>query len=79
LVGGTTGANRAFGEVASKKIPASELTDHIARIYEHFLKWSTNGETFRDYVEAHSLAQIDAVGRGLPMPEPSAEESISAN
>jgi sulfite reductase beta subunit-like hemoprotein len=69
LVGGTTGANRAFGEVASKKVPATHLTEHIGRLYEHFTKWCHNGETFREYVDAHSLEQIDAVGRGLPVPE----------
>jgi sulfite reductase beta subunit-like hemoprotein len=66
LVGGTTGVNRAFGEVAIKKVPATELTNHISRIYEDFTKWCTNGETFRDYVDAHTMEHINQIGTAAP-------------
>ena len=67
LLGGTTGGNRAFAETVSKKVPATHVTAAIANLYRAFLAWSKNGETFHEFVGAHSAEQLDAVTReGLP-------------
>ncbi|MCX7718024.1 MAG: hypothetical protein N2111_06425 [Candidatus Sumerlaeaceae bacterium] len=64
LVGGTTGAVRAFGEVCSRKVPKDRVIEHISNLYAAFLSWSRNGETFHDFVRAHTLEQLDAIAKG---------------
>lgn len=77
LLGGATGGERAFAEVASKKIPALYINDAIANLYREYLDWCKNGETFQEYVKAHTMQELDAVARtGLPIPPPPARPSV---
>ncbi len=62
LAGGTTGAARAFGETAIKKVPKDKVVDVVANLYEAFLGWSNNGETFHEFVKAHTLEQLADIG-----------------
>ncbi len=66
LVGGATGADKAFSEVCTKRFPADRIGWAIGNLYEDFLKWADegNGETFHDYVRAHTLQELDAIARG---------------
>lgn len=66
LVGGTTGAERSFAEVCSKKVPSEQIVDAVSRLYGAFLDWSKNGETFHQFVKSHEKAQLDVIARGLP-------------
>ena len=67
LVGGATGADKAFAEVCTKRFPADRIGWAIGNLYEDFVKWADagNGETFFDYVRAHSLQELDAIARGV--------------
>lgn len=69
LLGGATGDSRAFGEVCSKKVHATHIGEAIGNLYAGYLHWCTNGESFQQYVTAHTKEQLDAVARGNPMPE----------
>lgn len=73
LVGGTTGAERAFAETCSKKIPSTQVLDAISNLYRAYLDWAKNGETFRRFVTEHKLEDLDAIVRRdlgrAPMPE----------
>jgi sulfite reductase beta subunit-like hemoprotein len=71
LLGGTTGAKRAFAETTSRKIPGAHVTDAIANLYEAFLAWSKNGGIFHDFVKSHTAEELDGIARkGLPAPPP---------
>ncbi len=69
LVGGGTGNDRAFSEVAVKKYPGHDIATAIGNLYEGYCNWATGDQTFRDYVRAHTKEQLEAVAKNLPMPE----------
>lgn len=69
LVGGGTGAQRAFGEVCTKKFPSDTIATAIGNLYQGFIDWTADDtRTFYDYVNSHAPEQLDAVARGLPVP-----------
>jgi sulfite reductase beta subunit-like hemoprotein len=74
LVGGGTGTDRAFAEVAVKKYPGHDIATAIGNLYEGYCNWAAPEQTFRDYVRAHSKEQLEAVAKNLPMPEAVPEE-----
>ncbi|MBX7245572.1 MAG: hypothetical protein K1X53_08730 [Candidatus Sumerlaeaceae bacterium] len=69
LLGGTTGAARAFAEKASSKILKDNVLDAIARLYQAYLDWAKGDDTFHEFVKAHTKEQLDAIARGNPVPE----------
>lgn len=80
LVGGGTGNDRAFAEVAVKKYPGHDIATAIGNLYEGYCNWASESQTFRDYVRAHSKEQLEAVAKNLPMPEATPEAAnVSAN
>lgn len=70
LVGGGTGSDRAFAEVCVKKYPGHNITEALANLYGGYTNWASNGQTFRDYVRAHSKEELGAIAKNEPMPEP---------
>jgi sulfite reductase beta subunit-like hemoprotein len=69
LVGGATGEQRAFAEVCTRRFPSAHIADALGNLYQAYTKWCSNGELFQDFVRAHSKEQLDAIARGLPVPE----------
>lgn len=78
LLGGGTGNDRAFAEVAVKKYPGHDIATAIGNLYEGYCNWAGGDQTFRDYVRAHSKEQLEAVAKNLPMPEAPAMETAPA-
>lgn len=70
LVGGTTGEQRAFAELCTRKFPSDQIATAIGNLYQAFDEWAANDdEYFQDFVRAHTKEQLDAIARGLPVPE----------
>jgi len=69
LLGGATGGSRAFAEVTTRKFPSDKIAWAIGNLYEAYTKWCSNGEIFQQFVRAHTKEQLDAIARGLPIPE----------
>lgn len=79
LVGGGTGAERAFSEVVVKKFHGYKIAEAIGNLYEAYCNWSSSDEQiFRDFVHAHSKEQLNAIALGEPMPE-AAPEAVPAS
>jgi sulfite reductase (ferredoxin) len=78
LVGGATGEQRAFAEVSTKKYPSDKIADAIGNLYQSYLDWSSNGESFQEFVRAHTKEQLDAIARGLPTPEIATAEAAAS-
>ena len=75
LVGGGTGNDRAFSEVCVKKYPSNDIATAIGNLYQSYCDWANNGQTFRDYVRAHSKEQLGAIAKNEPIPEAAASEA----
>lgn len=74
LVGGGTGNDRAFSEVCVKKYPGHDIATAIGNLYEAYCNWASNGQTFRDFVRAHSKEVLGAIAKNEPLPEPEAAQ-----
>lgn len=57
-LGGGTGDRARFAETVVKKIPAAQLGRALENLYRAYIAWAQNGESFRDFVEAHSQEQL---------------------
>ncbi|RMH29405.1 MAG: nitrite reductase [Candidatus Hydrogenedentota bacterium] len=63
LLGGGIGSQRAFAEAVAKKIPSSVIGQAIGDLYEAYLAWAQNGETFQQFVRAHAPQQLEEIAR----------------
>lgn len=68
MVGGATGVDRAFAETVVKKYPSNDIATAIGNLYEAFLTADPT-LTFQEFVRGYTKEQLDAIARGLPMPE----------
>ncbi|MGB9690618.1 MAG: nitrite/sulfite reductase [Candidatus Sumerlaeaceae bacterium] len=60
-LGGGTGAQPRFAETIMRKVPASALAPTLVRLCKAFEAWAQNGESFRDFVDAHTPEQLIAI------------------
>lgn len=76
LLGGSTGSERSFTELCVRKYPGHDIATAIGNLYQGYIDWATNGETFRDFVRAHPMPHLTAIAKNEPIPEPVAETPV---
>ncbi len=59
-LGGGTGSKPRFAETIVRKVPASDLAPALIRLCKAYDSWAKNGETFRDFVDAHAPNELAA-------------------
>lgn len=78
LLGGSTGADRSFTQLCVRKYPGHDIATAIGNLYQGYIDWATNGETFRDFVLAHPMPHLAAIAKNEPIPEPVAEAPVGS-